>query len=65
MRVRITQSFAEAYQTYAPGQELDVPDERGVAMLQLQVAERIESIPETAAMPNRGERAVRMARAGK
>jgi hypothetical protein len=61
MRVRITESFAEGFHTYTPGQEMDVPDERGVALLRIGVAERVETVPETAA-PNRGERAARVAR---
>jgi hypothetical protein len=65
MRVRITRSFVEGRPVgaavYNPGQELDVTDARGVELLRLGVAERVEPVPETAAL-NRGERAVRSAR---
>lgn len=44
------------------GEELDVPDSRGIELLKMGVAERIESQPETATLPKRGEQAVRQAR---
>lgn len=62
MRVRITKAFAEHWTVYSPGQEPEVPSEQAVAWIQRGLAERIESVPETAVMPER-ERAVRTARA--
>lgn len=59
MRVRITRAFAEGWTVYNPGQELDVDAERGVQLIQRGVAERLEGIPETATLPQRGEKAVR------
>lgn len=47
---------------FNPGQELDVEDARGVDLLQRGLAERLDPIPETATLPNRGEKAVRMGR---
>lgn len=62
MKVRILTAFAEDFHVYNPGQELEVSDAVGVGMLRRGVAERMESEPETATAPNRGERAVRPVR---
>lgn len=59
MRVRIVRPFVEGWSVYNPGQELDVDAGRGVQLLQQGVAERLEGIPETATLPQRGEKAVR------
>lgn len=61
MRVLITQSFADGGSGYYPGQELDVPDARGVELLKLGVAERIQSVPDKATQ-DRNARAVRATR---
>jgi len=65
MRVRITHAFVEDWLTFNPGRELDVTPERGLDLLKRGVAERLENEPETAAMPNRGEKAVRSLRAAR
>lgn len=62
MRVRILESFVESHQAYSTGTELEVSDQYGLDLLKRGLCERLESGPETAVMPNRGERAVRTAR---
>lgn len=57
MRVRITRAFVADWAVFNPGQELDVPDARGVELLKQGVAERVASVPETAVKPER-EKAV-------
>jgi hypothetical protein len=50
MRVRITQAFAEGYRVFNPGQEFDAHPAMGAAYLQRGVAERIDPVPEEAAL---------------
>jgi hypothetical protein len=61
MRVRIIKAFTEGWEVFNPGREPEVPNERAIGWLKQGLAERIESAPETAVMPER-ERAVRTAR---
>lgn len=60
MRIKITQSFADGWSGYHPGQELDVSDKRGLELLRIGVAVRLTEKPETATA-KRGEQAVRIA----
>ena len=48
MRVRITKAFASSKGSHNAGEELDVPDDRGVELLKLGVAVKIERTPEKA-----------------
>jgi hypothetical protein len=61
MLVRITKAFVQDWGVFNPGQEIEVTDARGVDLLQRGLAERLETVPETATV-NRGERAARTAR---
>jgi hypothetical protein len=61
MKVRITESLVWGFRAYLPGDEIEMPDASGVEMLRRGVAERLEDVPETAAL-NRGERAARVTR---
>lgn len=61
LRVRATTAIADGYRVVNPGQEFELPPEDAVALLKSGAVERVESVPETAAL-NRGEKAVRSVR---
>ena len=61
LRVRARTAVVEGFHVYNSGEEFDLPDAAAVALLRAGSVERVESIPETAAV-NRGEKAVRSVR---
>lgn len=63
MRVRVLEAFAIEHWVCNPGEEIELPDVEAVSFLKAGVVERIASVPEVAMLPERGEKAVRVARA--
>lgn len=68
MRVRVIKAFATPHPekpwnvVHDPGEELSLPDARGIEYIAAGLVERIATAPETATLPKRGEQAVRQAR---
>lgn len=64
MRVRALTSMVEGQPPLAryPGDEFEISDASAVALMRVGAVERVDSSPETAAAPIRGERATRFAR---
>lgn len=60
LRVRAVTAIAEGFTVRNPGQEFELTPEAALPLLQQGAVERVESVPETAAV-NRGEKAVRSA----
>jgi len=62
MRVRAITAQTDGYGVRNPGEEFDLPDAEAVIRMRSGAVERVAQVPETAAI-NRGEKAVRHARA--